>query len=52
MKKKIVVIGGGTGSFSVLTGIKNLDDISIKSIVTVTDSGGSTGESGGPQFGR
>lgn len=41
--KKVVVIGGGTGSFTVLRGIKNIEDISITSIVTSADSGGSTG---------
>lgn len=42
--KQIVVIGGGTGTYSVLTGIKRFDDIDIKAIVTVTDSGGSSGK--------
>jgi uncharacterized cofD-like protein len=41
--KKVVVIGGGTGTFSVLSGIKHYNDLDIKAIVTVTDSGGSTG---------
>jgi len=41
-KKKIVVIGGGTGIFSVLNGLKNyFDDVSA--IVSMADDGGSTG---------
>lgn len=41
-KKKIVVIGGGTGIFSVLWGLKkNFKDISA--IVTMADDGGSAG---------
>lgn len=40
--KKIVVIGGGTGVFTVLTGLKPcLDDLTA--IVTMADDGGSTG---------
>lgn len=41
-KKKIVVIGGGTGSFVVLSGLKQYPlDLSV--IVSTMDSGGSTG---------
>lgn len=41
--KKVTVIGGGTGTFVVLSGLKkyNLD---LSSIVTMMDSGGSTGK--------
>jgi uncharacterized cofD-like protein len=42
-KKKIVTIGGGTGSHDVLLGIKNIENISIKAIVSMADDGGSTG---------
>ncbi len=38
--KKIVVIGGGTGTFSVLSGLKQFTD-NITAIVTMADSGGS-----------
>ena len=39
---KVVVIGGGTGSFTVLKGLKNkVDDLAA--VVTMFDSGGSTG---------
>lgn len=41
-KQKIVVIGGGTGSFVVLAGLRNYP-IDLTAIVTVADSGGSTG---------
>lgn len=41
-KPKIVVIGGGTGSFVVLSGLRRYP-IDLTAIVTVADSGGSTG---------
>ncbi len=41
-QKNIVVIGGGTGIFSVLTGLRKYFD-NIVSIVTMADDGGSTG---------
>ncbi len=40
--KKIVVIGGGTGVFTVLTGLKPYFD-NLTAIVTMADDGGSTG---------
>ena len=40
--KKIVTIGGGTGSFVVLSGLKR-HDCKISAIVAMSDSGGSTG---------
>src|SRR3990170_4098489 len=40
--KKIVVIGGGTGVFTVLTGLKNYFS-DLTAIVTMADDGGSTG---------
>lgn len=40
--KKVVVIGGGTGNFSVLRGLKN-HDLDITAIVSMADDGGSTG---------
>lgn len=43
MKKKVVVIGGGTGLSSMLEGMKKIPDADICAIVTVADSGGSTG---------
>lgn len=42
-KQKIVVIGGGTGSAVVLSGLKDQQDIELSAVVVVSDSGGSTG---------
>lgn len=39
---KITVVGGGTGTFVVLRGLKNYP-VDLTAIITVTDSGGSTG---------
>lgn len=41
-KKHVVVIGGGTGTYQVLTGLKKYP-LRISAIVTMSDSGGSTG---------
>lgn len=41
--KKIVVLGGGSGLSAMLRGIKYVDNIDLTAIVTVADSGGSTG---------
>lgn len=41
--KNIVVIGGGTGLSSMLSGMKTIEDVNITAVVTVADSGGSTG---------
>lgn len=41
--KNIVTIGGGTGSYTVLSGLKNLPDVSIAALVSMADDGGSTG---------
>ncbi len=40
--KKIVVIGGGTGSYHILSGLKNTP-CAVTAVVTMTDSGGSSG---------
>ncbi|MBN2052365.1 YvcK family protein [Candidatus Woesearchaeota archaeon] len=40
--QKIVVIGGGTGSYTILRGLKN-HNIELTAIVSMMDSGGSTG---------
>lgn len=40
---KVVVIGGGTGSFSVLIGLKH-QPVSITALVSMADDGGSTGQ--------
>ncbi len=41
-KPKVVVMGGGTGIFPVISALKQLD-VDICSVVAVSDSGGSTG---------
>ena len=41
--KKIVAIGGGTGSAVVLAGLKNYADIDLSAVIVVSDNGGSTG---------
>jgi uncharacterized cofD-like protein len=40
--KKVVVIGGGTGNFTVLSGLKN-KEVELCAIVSMADDGGSTG---------
>jgi len=40
-KRKVVAIGGGTGTFTLLTGLKNYEDLEISAIVTMADDGGS-----------
>lgn len=43
-KYKVVVVGGGTGTYTLLRGLKQYhDDLDITAIVTMADSGGSTG---------
>ncbi|MDP3710773.1 MAG: YvcK family protein [bacterium] len=39
---KIVVIGGGTGAFGVLTGLKNYP-VDLTAVISMADDGGSTG---------
>jgi len=41
-KKKIVVIGGGSGTFQVLLGLKKFP-LDLTAVVTMSDSGGSSG---------
>lgn len=42
MQKKVVVIGGGTGIFPVTAGLRHLN-VQISTIISVSDSGGSSG---------
>src|SRR3989344_1978303 len=42
-KKKVVVVGGGTGIYQVLTGLKHFP-LDLSAVVTMSDSGGSTGK--------
>jgi len=41
--KNIVTVGGGTGSYTVLSGLKNIPDVSLTALVSMADDGGSTG---------
>lgn len=41
--KKVVTIGGGTGHYTLLRGLKNYD-VDLTAIVSVVDDGGSSGE--------
>ncbi len=41
--KKVVTIGGGTGTFVVLSGLRALPHVQLTAIVTAADDGGSTG---------
>lgn len=41
--KHIVTVGGGTGSYTVLSGLKHLPDVSLTALVSMADDGGSTG---------
>ncbi len=43
-KKKVVVIGGGTGIYPVLQGLKKYhNEVDITAVISMADSGGSTG---------
>lgn len=41
--KNIVTVGGGTGSYTILSGLKNLQNVSLFALVSMADNGGSTG---------
>ncbi len=41
--KKIVTIGGGSGQYVLLSGLRDIKNIDITAIVSMMDSGGSTG---------
>lgn len=44
-KRKITIVGGGTGTHTVLSGLKRYKNlIDISAVVTMADSGGSTGK--------
>ena len=42
-RQKIVVIGGGTGTFVALSGLKKYN-VDLSAIITMMDSGGSSGK--------
>lgn len=41
--KNVVTIGGGSGQFALLSGLRDLEKIAITAVVSMMDSGGSTG---------
>lgn len=41
--KNVVTVGGGTGSYTLLRGLKKYDHINVSAIVSMADDGGSTG---------
>jgi len=41
--QKLVTIGGGSGQFALLSGLRDLYGIKITAVVSMADSGGSTG---------
>jgi len=41
--QKLVTIGGGSGQFALLSGLRDLDGIKVTAVVSMVDSGGSTG---------
>lgn len=43
-KKNIVTIGGGTGSYTILSGLRQFFDVDLTAIVSMADNGGSTGK--------
>lgn len=44
MTVRIAVLGGGTGTYTLLTGLKKLEDVELTAIVSIADNGGSSGE--------
>lgn len=42
-KKKVLTIGGGSGQYALLSGLRELDHLDITAVVSMADSGGSTG---------
>lgn len=41
--KSVVTIGGGSGQYTLLSGLRDLDEIKTTAVVSMADSGGSTG---------
>lgn len=41
--KRMVTIGGGTGQYTLLSGLKTIPDLTLTAVVTTADSGGSSG---------
>ena len=43
MRTKVAVLGGGTGNFTVLSGLKMYKPLDLSAVVSMVDDGGSTG---------
>lgn len=43
VSRAVTVVGGGTGSFNVLLGLRPYRHLALRSVVTMTDSGGDSG---------
>ncbi len=43
-KQSIVTLGGGSGQFALLSSLRDVPNIDISAVVSMTDSGGSTGK--------
>lgn len=43
MPKKVVTIGGGSGQYTLLSGLRDVEGVDISAVVSMVDSGGSTG---------
>ena len=43
VRQKIVTIGGGSGQYALLSGLRDIASISVTAVVSMMDSGGSTG---------
>jgi uncharacterized cofD-like protein len=41
--RNVVTIGGGSGQFALLSGLRDMPDIDVRAVVSMVDSGGSTG---------
>lgn len=44
LNKKVIAMGGGTGTYTVLSGLKKCDVVELVGILTMADSGGSSGD--------
>ncbi|MEO5928177.1 MAG: gluconeogenesis factor YvcK family protein [Patescibacteria group bacterium] len=44
LNKKVLAMGGGTGTYTVLSGLRQREVVSLSCIVTMADNGGSSGE--------
>lgn len=40
---RLVTIGGGSGQYALLSGLRDIDDFRVSAVVSMADSGGSTG---------